>query len=69
MYVLAEILFDGDYEEVIIAVGADYIEKYDDYIFFYVDSEEDLESLKKEGVEDFVVTRILERYDTAEEIF
>ena len=69
MYVLAEILFDGDYEEVIIAVGADYIEKYDDKIFFYVDSEEDLESLKKEGVEDFVVTRILERYDTAEEIF
>lgn len=69
MYVIAEIYYDGNYEDVVIAVGTGYNEKYDDKIFFYVDSEEDLESLKKEGVEDFVVTRILERYDTAEEIF
>ena len=69
MYVVAEILYDGNYEQVVIAVGTGYNEKYDDKIFFYVDSEEDLESLKEEGVEDFVVTRVLERYDTAEEIF
>lgn len=69
MYVVAEILYDGNYEQVVIAVGTGYNEKYDNKIFFYVDSEEDLESLKEEGVEDFVVTRVLERYDTAEEIF
>ena len=69
MYALVEILFDENYLQVIIAVGTGYNEKYDDRIFFYVDSMEDLESLKEKGVEDFVVTRIIETYDTEEEAF
>ena len=69
MYVIAEILYDGNYENVVIAVGTGYNEKYDDRIFFYVDSEQDLESLKEEGVEDFTLLRVLERYETEEDIF
>lgn len=69
MYALVEILFEDNYLKVVIAVGTGYNEKYDDKIFFYVDSMEDLKSLKEEGVEDFVVTDIIETYENPEDIF
>ena len=69
MYALVEILFEGNYEQVVIAVGTGFNEKYDDRIFFYVDSMDDLESLKEEGVEDFVVTRVIDLFEDADDIF
>ena len=63
MYVLAKIQFDGDEEEVIIAVGEKEDPKTDDYIFFYVNSEEELERLKEDGKEDFKLLEIKERYE------
>ena len=65
MYALVEILQDENYLTTVIAVGIGYDEKNDDRIFYYVDSMEDLEALKYEGVEDFVVTDI---FNTAENI-
>lgn len=65
MYALVEILQDENYLTTVIAVGTGYDEKNDDRIFYYVDSMEDLEALKYEGVEDFVVTDI---FSTAENI-
>lgn len=47
---------DDSEEEVIIAVGCPYIEKYDEQIFFYCENEEEFENLKHyDNGEDFVV--------------
>ena len=69
MYVDAEIRFDDNLMSVIIAVGEGYNEKYDEHIFFYADSEEDLEAMKEKGVEDFQIVSLGDRYETLEEIF
>lgn len=68
MYVTAEISYEGNHLNVVIAVGIGYNERYDDRIFYYVDTEEDLESLKDEGVEDFTLLRVLEQYEDIEDI-
>lgn len=70
MYVNAEISIDGSLLDVIIAVGEGSVGKYDDKIFFYVDSEEELYPLMNDdNGEDFVVRSIKERYDNIEDIF
>lgn len=47
---------DDREEEVIIAIGCPYIEKYDEQILFYCDNKEDFESLKHyENGQDFVI--------------
>ena len=69
MYVDAEVLFDGNYLDVIIAVGEGESEKYDEHIFFYADSEEDLEAMKKKGVQDFQIVSLGKRYESLEDIF
>ena len=68
MVVLAEILMDGAFSTVYIAVGTGTLdEKLDDKIFFYVDSEEDLKALMKEdNGEDFQVIGIYDTYETTE---
>ena len=69
MYVDAEIRFDDNLMGVIIAVGEGYNEKYDEHIWFYADSEEDLEALKEEGAWEFQIVSLGNRYETLEEIF
>lgn len=69
MYVDAEIRFDDNLMNVIIAVGEGYNEKYDEHIFFYADSEEDLEAMKEKGVEDFQIVSLGNRYESLKEIF
>ena len=69
MYVDAEIRFDDNLMDVIIAVGEGYNEKYDEHIWFYADSEEDLEALKKEGAWEFQIVSLGNRYESLEEIF
>ena len=71
MFAVCEILFDGCYEEVVIAVGTGTLPDVhdDEKIFFYVDSLEDLESLKTEGVEDFQITTVKGVYNELNEIF
>ena len=69
MYVDAEIRFDDNLMDVIIAVGEGYNEKYDEHIWFYADSEEDLEALKKEGSWEFQIVSLGNRYEDLEEIF
>lgn len=68
MYALVEILTEGNYLTTVIAIGAGYDEKNDDKIYFYVDSMEDLEALKYEGVEDFVVTEVYNIADNIEDL-
>lgn len=47
---------DNSEEEAIIAIGCDYIEKYDEQILFYCESQEEFENLKHyENGEDFYV--------------
>ena len=70
MYVDAEIRIDGALMGVIIAIGEGYNDKYDEYIWYYADSWEDVEALKKEcGVEDFQIVSTGNTYETLEEIF
>lgn len=44
-------------DDMIIKIGEP--DEDDDNIFFYVQSEEELESLKKEGINDFIVLDIV----------
>ena len=70
MFALCEILFEGCYETVVIAVGTGTLgDRDDEKIFFYVDSEEDLKSLMQDGVEDFTVTEIKGMYENLSDLF
>ena len=72
MYAVVEILMDDAYMNVVfgIGVGSGIDEKVDEKIFFYVDSMEDLESLKNEdNGEDFVVTNIKEVFEDSSFLF
>ena len=68
MYALVEILYEGNLQTVIFGVGMGYDEKHDDDIFFYVDSEKDLEALKYDNAEDFKVVEVYDITDNIEEI-
>jgi hypothetical protein len=50
-------LDNGNIEDVIIKVGD--IEEDDDDIFFYLESEEEIEHYKQEGVHDWVILEVL----------
>jgi len=70
MFAAVEIKMDGSFFGGIIAIGTGSVPKYDDKIFYYVDSQEDLEALMKEdNGEDFCVTQIYEYYDSLEELY
>ena len=70
MIMIAEvqILMDGNYFTSLIAVGTGTLdEKYDEKIFFYVDSMEDLKALMKEdNGEDFQVTVVYDFRDSVD---
>jgi hypothetical protein len=46
-------LDNGNIEDVVIKIG-DY-DEYDDDIFFYFQSEEEMNDYKKEGINDFII--------------
>jgi hypothetical protein len=46
-------LDNGNIEDVVIKIG-DY-DEYDDDIFFYLQSEEEMNDYKKEGINDFII--------------
>ena len=70
MIASVEILMDDSYFNSYISVGSGTLKpEWDDKIFFYVDSKEDLQSLmEEENGEDFIVTKIYDWYEP-EEIF
>lgn len=49
-------LDNGNIEDVIIKVGD--VEEDDDDIFFYLDSESEIDDFRKEGHHDFVIINI-----------
>lgn len=49
-------LDNGNIEDVIIKVGD--VEEDDDDIFFYLESESEIDDFKKEGVHDWVIINI-----------
>lgn len=46
-------LDNGNIEDVIVKIG-DY-DEYDDDIFFYFQSEEEMKDFEKEGINDFII--------------
>jgi hypothetical protein len=46
-------LDNGNIEDVVIKIG-DY-DEYDDDIFFYFQSEEEMKDYEKEGINDFII--------------
>jgi hypothetical protein len=46
-------LDNGNIEDVVIKIGG--YDEYDDDIFFYFQSEEEMNDYKKEGINDFII--------------
>ena len=70
MFANVEIKMDGGYFGSVIAIGTGTLgEPYDSRIFFYVDSKEDLKALMEEdNGEDFVVTRVFNYFEDADDM-
>ena len=63
-YCDCEVQFDGcEPQRDIIAIGANFNEKYDDGILFYCESLNDLIGLAENSLEEFIITEIYEFFD------